>query len=78
MKHTASERAKKATKHCRKKFACLGEGGKPLCEVGDCINNAIYFLKRLNETGCYNARSFGSEHHCTCPVRKELFDEHRT
>ena len=78
MKHKASESAKKATKHCRKNFACLEKGGKPLCEVGDCINSAIFFLKRLNETGCPNALMFGSEHLCACPVRKELFAEHRT
>ena len=78
MKHNASESAKHATKHCRKNFACLEEGGKPLCAVGDCINNAIYFLKRLNETGCPNASLFGNDHHCTCPVRKELFVEYRT
>ncbi|MGD9612749.1 MAG: hypothetical protein AB7V22_07580 [Kiritimatiellia bacterium] len=77
MKPHASDRAQKATRQCRKDFACLKEGGAPGCAVEHCVDGKIHFLKCLKDKVCAYPQAFGYGCLCTCPVRKELFNKHR-
>ncbi len=77
MKCQASDDAQKATTKCERGFACLKEDGKPHCPVKDCINNQVYFVKCPDGKHCPYQHSFGTEHFCVCPIRKELFNKHK-
>lgn len=77
MKRGASDPAQKATPKCRRNRACLEKDGKPQCQIENCVNGSVHFLECLKNQRCADALAFGLGHRCTCPIRKELFSEHR-
>ena len=76
MKKKVSEEAIAATQRCLRDFACLKEGGAPLCQVEHRINGEIHFVKCPSGSACHYRQPFGFGHYCTCPVRKELYANH--
>ena len=76
MNISISERARNAAKRCKNKFACLKDKNT-CCEVDDCINDSILFVKSTYNASCPYQQLFGNEFICNCPVRKELYDKYR-
>jgi hypothetical protein len=67
-----------ATQHCLRDFACLKEGGAPHCQVEHCVNGNILFVHPCGpEAACSYRHPFGYGHYCICPVRKELYANHK-
>jgi hypothetical protein len=63
------------TTKCRKNFFCLS-GETPLCSVELCIENNIHFVKCISNEPCSYRVPFGYSYVCTCPVRKELYNNY--
>ncbi len=76
MNISISESARNAATRCKKKFSCLKDK-KKCCEVEDCINDSVLFVKSTYNPSCPYQQLFGNEFICNCPVRKELYDKYR-
>lgn len=74
MKYDISDKVICNTKDCNKGMSCLLSDDYALCEVVDCVNNKVHFIKCLDKKYCTYKMSFGNEFICNCPVRKELFN----
>lgn len=71
-----SEESRRETTRCEKDFTCLS-GSKPdLCKVEYCVDGRVHFIKCLNQELCSYRLFFGKRAFCSCPVRKELFNNH--
>jgi len=64
------------TTKCGKNFSCLS-GGTSICSVELCIDNKIHFIKCVSNKSCGYRASFGYSYVCTCPVRKELYNNYK-
>ena len=70
--YNVSESIISSAKKCDKRLMCLSNTGKPYCKIGNCVNNKVLFLTKL-ERVCPYYLEFGYGHICNCPVRKEIF-----
>ena len=75
MNYQVSDESLKATTQCETKFSCLTGDRKNMCAVEDCVNKEVYFIKYPNNGRCAYKCTFGENHFCTCPIRKELFNK---
>jgi hypothetical protein len=66
---------KQETTKCKKKFSCLS--GETPCSVELCIDNKIHFIKCVSKEPCSYKVPFGYSDVCTCPVRKELYNNYK-
>jgi len=64
------------TLDCHKNFDCLNTEKHVLCEVENCINEKVYFIKYLGKSLCRYKMSFGDSSLCNCPTRKEIFNKY--
>ena len=64
------------TTKCGKNFSCLS-GEMPSCSIEENIDNKIHFIKCVNNELCSYKLSFGYSYVCTCPVRKELYNNYK-
>ena len=62
---------------CKKDFSCLNVESRDCCEVTDCVNGEILFVKNKYKPCCLYQEPFGSEFTCNCPVRKKLFEKYK-
>ncbi len=65
------------TIRCEKNFKCLSGNLHVYCQVENCINNEVHFIKCTNRLNCSYKMSFGDLFICTCPTRKEIFNKYR-
>jgi len=66
-----------ATK-CRGSFSCLNGMRDCLCDIDDCSDGKIHFVKPMNfNANCEYRIPFGHSQTCNCPVRKEIYNEYR-
>jgi hypothetical protein len=65
------------TEKCSKYFECLFNNGQGACRVEDCIGSEILFVEYPDERHCGYMKPFGNSHYCTCPIRKELYINHK-
>ena len=77
MKLHISDESLRAATHCGKGFSCLDGDRKDICKVEACINKTVYLVKCFNDDYCFYKKSFGMEHYCVCPVRKEIYDKYK-
>ena len=63
----------RATTRCNDHFSCLSGDLARLCKVEDCVSDAVYFVKCVEETDCNYKVPFGDGQVCTCPTRKEIY-----
>lgn len=77
MTHHVSDESLRATTHCEKRFSCLTEDRKDLCQVEYCVNESVHFIKYLKNDSCCYQQAFGAGHFCACPTRKELFNRYK-
>jgi len=75
-RHSVSEEAIAETKKCKKGFSCLSKQSEDLCQIESCVNGKVHFIQCLSTTSCSYQLHFGSECICTCPTRKELYNQH--
>lgn len=61
---------------CQNNHACLDMDGYKPCEVVDCINNQLLFVK-CEDRHCAYKLFYGDEVICQCPVRKELYQNYQ-
>ena len=73
------EKILKETVHCRKNFECLkahteffGRNGR----VERCLDGKVHIVK-CSQIICHYKMSFGKYIICNCPIRKEIFNNHR-
>jgi hypothetical protein len=71
-----SDAARAATTQCKNDFCCLKGKIENLCPVENCIGGEVHFIKCQKTGGCSYCCSFGYEHFCACPVRKEIFNKY--
>jgi hypothetical protein len=64
------------TTKCKNNFSCLA-GETPICNVENCIDNKIHFIKCVSNKLCNYRVPFGYSDVCTCPVRKELYNSYK-
>ena len=64
------------TMNCEKGFCCLTGKGEDLCKVKACIDNQVLFVECPNERHCSYLHSFGDDHFCACPARKEIYSKY--
>ncbi len=64
------------TIRCEKNFKCLSGNMNVYCQVENCINNEVHFIKCINKLNCSYKMSFGDSFICTCPTRKEIFNKY--
>lgn len=77
MKIKISDETIKKTKSCNKSFGCLKNEKHVLCQVEDCVNEEVYFIKRLYTDKCDYQISFGNSCFCSCPVRTEIYKKYK-
>jgi hypothetical protein len=65
-----------ATK-CQHHHICQAVGGKPHCAISETVNGSVFFTPCRHPVGCPYQCSFGSSFMCTCPVRQEIYKNHR-
>ena len=66
-----------ATRNCLRNFSCLNSDIPVYCKVVNCINKKVHFVKYVDESLCNYKISFGNSIICTCPTRKEIFNQYR-
>ena len=71
MKKEIPENIIKETTLCEKLFDCLNSEDHVYCNVEECINDKIHFIKCLHNDYCIYKIPFGNSHCCRCPTRKE-------
>ena len=67
----------KETIKCKKDFSCLDEKRKELCKVNHNVGNEVHFIECLDTESCSYMLSFGDSIICTCPVRKEIYNQYK-
>ena len=65
----------KKTDWCEKKFKCLTKNGKCDCKVTSSIDGYTHFVN-CNGRNCLYKMNFAEGTICTCPIRKELYNNH--
>lgn len=65
------------TTKCSKSFACLNGSDHKCCTIKDCINQKVHFLDVKDKIICSYVVYFGNDQICTCPVRKEIYNENK-
>jgi len=68
---------KSAAKWCNKKVSCVSFENPDLCKITVCINEKIHFVANKELKDCAYQNSLGHGKCCTCPVRKEIYNEYR-
>lgn len=66
----------KSTTKCHQNFACL-ENPDIVCEVENCIQDGVCFIKHDESTNCNYKFPFGDSYFCTCPIRIEIYNKYR-
>lgn len=67
----------RATTKCQKDFSCLDGKNRTCCEITDCVNNEVIFVKCKHSPSCPYQQRFGNEFVCNCPIRKEIYIKHK-
>jgi hypothetical protein len=62
---------------CKSNLACLESDCHTICIVKDCINGKVHFIECKDQNFCTYKKSFGHNHICTCPVRKEIYNKYK-
>lgn len=75
--YDVSDEAKQASTECKHGFSCLEGNQKAPCEMEECVDRTIHFVRYLNEGVCPYQQAFGNGWACTCPVRKELYNRYK-
>jgi hypothetical protein len=65
------------TFNCLNNFDCLNNDKHVYCKVESCINHKIHFIENIDKSLCNYKMSFGDSFICTCPTRKEIFNQYR-
>ncbi len=65
------------TWNCPRDFDCLNSDSHVYCNVENCINKKVLFVKYVGKSFCNYKMSFGNSSICTCPTRKEIFNKYR-
>lgn len=66
---------KTLTSDCSFEHKCLENTEFKPCEVKECVNEKILFVKS-NHRMCDYSFNFGNEKVCWCPTRKEIFEKY--
>ena len=64
------------TTKCEKDYSCTKGKWGELCNVEDCVNGKVHFIKCANEEYCSYQHSFGYEPTCSCPTRQEIYNKY--
>ena len=63
---------------CDQNYSCLQGDDVCMCKVDDCANSSVLFVSPLKkDTFCPYLMSFGNALICKCPVRLEIYKNHR-
>lgn len=65
------------TTQCDKGFICLNNKDHVYCQVENCVNDEVHFIKCLSDKYCNYKMSFGKSYICNCPTRKEIFNKYK-
>ncbi len=71
------EKIIRETTRCDRKFLCLKTPSNIYCQVKDCINEEVLFVKCEDTIICNYKMSFGNSFVCNCPTRKEIYNLHK-
>ena len=71
----ASKKTERLTRDCSTDFACLNSKSKPVCKIEHCVDGEVHFIACNGKQHCRYARHFGFSFFCSCPTRKELFND---
>ena len=63
------------TTNCDRNFECLN-GGSIHCEVENCVNKEVLFVKSSSTENCPYKLPYGYSNICTCPTRKEICNKY--
>jgi len=77
MKYMISKNILKDTTKCRDNFACLRGDKHCICDIDDCSNGNVHFIRPLGNNMCEYKMAFGYSFTCNCPVRKEMYNLYR-
>lgn len=75
MKFSIRKETVSGATRCNDNFSCLKGSSTCLCEVEDCADGKIHFIKPANlDFPCEYQSPFGYVFTCNCPVRKEIYN----
>ncbi len=77
MRLQVNENVIEDTTRCKKQFACLSGGGACLCEVKYCLNRKSCFVNCESKLLCNYKVRYGNSSLCSCPTRKEIYNQYR-
>lgn len=77
--YTVSEKAKKSTILCTQNFSCLNNGDWCSCSMQNYLNDNFLNIKDMRGNKyCSYLISYGhSSRFCCCPVRCEIYKNHK-
>ncbi|MFH0977341.1 MAG: hypothetical protein V1874_16295 [Spirochaetota bacterium] len=78
MNFTIEDETIKATIKCNASFSCLKSDAHNLCKIERVISDKIHFINNKSRTTCNYITYFGDSIICSCPVRKEIYNRHKT
>ena len=67
----------KATKKCKKGFACLSGKVECMCGVESSANDHTLIIKPHYESPCDYHKSSAGRHYCLCPVRNDIYKRYK-
>ncbi len=76
MKLEIQEEVLNGTTRCRKEFACLSGTGECLCDLKYCLGGKSYFIRADKDMPCNYKVNFGNYILCSCPTRKEIYNQY--
>ncbi len=62
---------------CHRGKACLADADHEMCTITQCVNGQVHFVCGTKGSCCDYRISFGSGYICSCPVRIEIYRQHR-
>ena len=77
MKPRVSDLIVKATKKCKKGFACLSGKVECMCGVESSSKDHTLVIKPQFTSPCEYLDSRGGKHHCLCPVRNDIYKRYK-
>jgi hypothetical protein len=77
LQYTIDDEICSQASYCRQGKVCLSDPEHRMCAVTQCVNREVLFVCGTNRGICDYRMSFGNSYICSCPIRIELYRQHK-